>query len=185
MNTQTDSNPSPEQRASELINKIRSHAWDTITEGEAELTAIIRERDEWKQDAQERMNRESELHIHYGNIEAERDTLKRDLAQAEAIIRGEHCTCSDPVNDGDCASCKIAKWGELKRENEELKKALDLLQGISDSYREKAEALEQCLKTMTVEFRQHMATQHGHAEDCDCSTCYEIAAINAARKGVS
>ena len=50
----------------------------------------------------------------------ERDDLKRQL---EATVRGEHCTCSDPVNDGDCASCKIAKYADLKRQVEGLKEA--------------------------------------------------------------
>lgn len=42
------------------------------------------------------------------------------------------------------------------------------------------EELKQALKTIQVEFHSHMATQHGHANDCDCSVCFEINAVSAA-----
>ena len=41
--------------------------------------------------------------------------------QLELTVKGEYCTCSDPVNDGDCASCKIAKYDDLRRQVDEVK----------------------------------------------------------------
>jgi len=47
------------------------------------------------------------------------DCYQKALAVIEGLkaqLRGEHCTCSDPVNDGDCPSCKVAKYPELVKE---------------------------------------------------------------------
>ncbi len=38
------------------------------------------------------------------------------IENLESMLRGEHCTCSDPVNDGDCSSCMIAKYPEISEE---------------------------------------------------------------------
>lgn len=42
---------------------------------------------------------------------------------------------------------------------------------------------ETAKKSICQTFRNHMATQHGHAQDCDCSECFEITAIAQSEKG--
>jgi hypothetical protein len=57
-------------------------------------------------------------------------TLERENAQLKAIIEGNCCTCSDPVNDGDCASCKINAFKQLKSKLESYSYECEMMDNL-------------------------------------------------------